>query len=118
MKRIFYSSGSVVTGDRTADALVHYADALAGRDSSDTVDIVVALDSGASGRAQLLIGPASQLVVVPEEDPAAEVEDEDTVRELVRRTALLSSPRPQASDETTTSDYGEFSDYTDAPGEG
>lgn len=111
MKRIFYASGSLVTGDRMADAIVHYAEALAMRDTSDTIDVPIALRSGAIGRAQLLIGPASQLVVVPEEGAIDREEDEATIQELMHRSALLASPRPQASD---VGDAG--TDYVDANG--
>ena len=110
MKRIYYASGSLVTGDRIADALVRYAEVLAMRDASDTVDIPIALQSGAAGRAQLLIGPASQLVVVPEEGAAEIVEDEATIEEFQHRSALLSSPRP------TVSMRGEPIDFVDAHG--
>lgn len=119
MKRIFYASGSVLTGDSMAEAVVRYAEALAMRDTSDTIDIPIALDSGGLGRAQLLIGPASQLVVVPEEGggPAQvghEPEDEETLKELARRASLLSSPHPLASDDGDNTDYVDDSGYAGA----
>jgi hypothetical protein len=88
-----------------------YAEVLALRDTSDTIDVPIALRSGEVGRAQLLIGPASQLVLVPEEpdedatSPVEEIEDEATLRELDRRTALHSSPHPLANDDADTTDY-------------
>lgn len=105
MKRIFYASGSVVTGDRMANAIVHYAEVLAQRDASDTIDIPITLSSGESGRAQVLLGPGSQLVVVPEEGTDERPEDEDTIAELERRARSHGSPRALASDEDDRAAY-------------
>jgi hypothetical protein len=121
MKRIFYSSGSVVTGDRIAETIVHYAEVLALRDTSDTIDVPIALASGEIGRAQLLIGPASQLAVVPEELDVGvnvdDVDDPETLAELERRIALHGSTRPQASASSDTTDYVDangYNGFTDA----
>ncbi|MCU1507838.1 MAG: hypothetical protein JWQ12_103 [Glaciihabitans sp.] len=81
-----------------ADAVVHYAEALAMRETSAMIDIPVSLESGERGRAQLLIGPASQLVVVPESGPNEEPEEEETIRALIESTAQLSNPHPRATD--------------------
>lgn len=108
MKRVFYASGSLVTSDRTAEALVNLAAALAVRESSESVDIPIRLDDGTTGRAQLLIGPASQLVVVPEEGEDGEPkEDDELLADLSRRTRALSSPHPQAVDEDPGTYYAE-----------
>jgi hypothetical protein len=116
MKRVYYSGGSVLTGDRTADAVVRYAGALATRAASDTIDIPISLTDGSVGRAQLLIGPASQFVVVPEEHALAGPEDNKTIAELSKRTVALASPRPQPVDTQVSPDYADDSDYSDAPG--
>jgi len=113
MKRIFYSSGSVVTGDRIAEAIVHYAEVLAQRDTSDTIDVPIVLTSGRSGRAQLLLGPASQLAVVPEETTVTDPEDIEILADLHQRIALHGSTRPQASNGDTT-DYVDANGYNDA----
>ena len=114
MKRIFYSSGSVVTGDRMAKAVVHYAEVLATRDTSDTIDIPIALGKGKAGRAQMLIGPASQLVVVPEPGIAEQPEDDVTINDLNSRSARLGSPRPLASDDGDNTDYADASGFAEA----
>jgi hypothetical protein len=59
-----YSSGAVVTGDGIADAVIEYAQELAKLETSDTVDIPVLLADGSLHEAQLLLGPASQLVAL------------------------------------------------------
>lgn len=117
MKRIFYASGSVVTGDKLAYAIVQYAEVLAQRDTSDTIDIPIAMDSGEIGRAQLLIDPASQLVIVPEEGSYVELEDDLTIVDLARRGSLLASPHPQQQQGSGSliSDYAnDFGDGTDS----
>jgi hypothetical protein len=118
MKRVFYSSGSLLTGDRTADAVVKYAEVLAARSSSDTIDIPIVLEDGTVARAQLLIGPASQLVVVPQEHSAEAPDDDATIEELSKRTLSLSSPHPQAVDAASAAYYSEGNDYPDATGDG
>lgn len=116
MKRIFYASGSVITGDRMADAIVHYAEVLSQQDSSDTIDIPITLSSGEAGRAQVLLGPGSQLVVVPEEGAAEEPEDLETITELESRARTHGSPRPQASGEDDRAAYNNdySSDYSNS----
>lgn len=114
MKRIYYSSGSVVTGDRIADAVIRYAEILALRDTSDTIDVPIALDSGRIDRAQLLIGPASELAVVPEETSVADPDDAETLAELEHRILLHGTTRPQASADADSTDYADANGYNDA----
>jgi hypothetical protein len=114
MKRIFYSSGSVVTGDVIAEAVIRYAEVLALRDTSDTIDVPIALESGRVDRAQLLVGPSSELAVVPEESDMDDPEDADTVAELERRILLHGITRPQASTDSDSTDYADASGYNEA----
>jgi len=114
MKRIFYSSGSVVTGDRIAEAIIHYAEVLALRDTSDTIDVPIALGSGRIGRAQLLIGPASELAVVPEETDVDDPDDAETLAELEHRIQLHGTTRPQASADSDPTDYVDANGYNEA----
>jgi hypothetical protein len=114
MKRIFYSSGSVVTGDQIAEAVIRYAAVLALRDTSDTIDVPIALDSGRVDRAQLLIGPASELAVVPEESDMDDPEDAETLAELERQIVLHGSTRPQASAHIDSTDYVDANGFDEA----
>ena len=66
MKRIRYAGESVVTGDAIASLVVYYSEALAKADTAGTVEIPVLLGDGSVGAATLLVGPASQLIMVPE----------------------------------------------------
>lgn len=66
MKRIYFSSGSVLTGDFIADAVLDLAVLVSARSASATVDIPVVLSDGSTGQANLLISPVSALLAVPE----------------------------------------------------
>jgi hypothetical protein len=94
MRRVYYSSGSMLTGDSIALALLEYAEALTKDGRADIVEIPVVLPSGQAGTATLLIGPASQLASVTEESAAAEPLDESLVDELRSRAMRLGRPRP------------------------
>ena len=95
MRRIYYSSGNLLTGDRTAKAVLDYASALAKRETSDTIRIPIVTEEGSIGTAHMLVGPASQLMTVTADERAHEVDDEDTLIELERRTAGLLRPEGQ-----------------------
>jgi hypothetical protein len=90
-----YSSGAVVTGDGIADAVIEYAQELAKLETSDTVDIPVVLADGSIHEAQLLLGPASQLVAL-DDTPGNAFSDqrEAAVIEELRR--KISGLRPRA----------------------
>lgn len=92
MKRIYYVNGSVVTGDRTAETVLAYAQALARSEGSDTIDIPVISDLGERGRAQLLIGPASQLMVVSQPSTRAEFNDDEAITRIEKRILGLTRP--------------------------
>jgi hypothetical protein len=66
VKRIYYSSGSVLTGDFIADAIVDLAVFVSSRSASASVDIPVVLPDGSTGQAHLLISPVSSLLTVSE----------------------------------------------------
>ena len=85
MKRIFHPGGSVVTGSDLADAVLVYAEALSVRSQVDVVDIPIISDDGSQGRAQFLIGSASQLVSVTSEPAAIELVELGTTELLHRK---------------------------------
>lgn len=99
MKRIFYATGSIVTGDRTAEAVLAYAEALSQRETSDTITIPVMNSDGTQGEAELLIGPASQLMAVTELPLGRNVDDEDTLLSIERRIEGLLRPEAQPFDD-------------------
>ncbi|KQQ06245.1 MULTISPECIES: hypothetical protein [unclassified Rathayibacter] len=94
MERIHYAGSSVLTGTAIARALVRYAEALALRKGSMTVEIPVRRASGGDGRASLLIGPASQLFSESEEGGGDEIVDDELVARLTREADGLGVSRP------------------------
>jgi hypothetical protein len=61
---IHYADGRYLTGDEVAAAVVEYAEALAREGTAAaTVVIPVRVDDGSVERVEVLIGPASQIVI-------------------------------------------------------
>jgi hypothetical protein len=89
MRRIRYAGDSVVTGDVIASVVIEYSEALAKANTAASIDIPVRLAGGDTGMATLLVGPASQLISVPEPDDTDEIVDEELVARLRRRVADL-----------------------------
>lgn len=99
MQRLHYADGSFVTGDDIATAVVRYARALARFGTADTVEVPILLDEGGFGRSQLLIGPASQLVLTPTDPDLPELVDPRLVAEIEgRRTTLAPTPVAEPRD--------------------
>jgi hypothetical protein len=92
MYRIHYAGDSLLTGTEIARALLDYASALARASSSATVSVPTRLADGSTGRSEILIGPASQLVSDAEPSEFEEVVDDDLVR---RFRAEIRKLRPQ-----------------------
>jgi hypothetical protein len=105
MERIHYAGDSVLTGTELAHALLDYAEALALKGSSATVEIPSRLEDGTIGTAHFLIGPASQLVSETVVTDDEEIEAADIVANFRHETALLGEPRAVA-EETTEDQIG------------
>lgn len=82
MEMIYYANDTIRTGTEISRAVLAYAGALARRKSSATIDIPVRRADGTVGRANLLLGPASQLVAETYADDATEIEDAELVETL------------------------------------
>lgn len=93
MKRIHYASGSLLTGDEIADAVVRFAATLADNASAAEVRAPAILDTGEVGEALLLLGPASQILAESEQYDGAELHADGFVAELSERTAGLGPRR-------------------------
>jgi len=92
MERIHYAGNDVLTGTSISVALLEYARALGANDKSDTIEIPAIDDEGNRVTSRFLIGPASQLVADSEVSEYEEIEDEQLVAELRRKTAALNRP--------------------------
>src|ERR1700712_4514515 len=108
MKAIFYAGGELLTGDDIADAVVHYAESLARKTTSAAVDIPTRLPDGTIAQVSLLLGPASQLVAIPQPgDAAEEVTDAPLVQRLNADAARLGDPRPLTNGESSVFELGD-----------
>lgn len=94
MRRVYYSSGSILTGDDIAQAVLEFAEALAKDGRADIIEIPVVLGSGNQGTATLLVGPSSQLVSVTEESELTPPVDELLVADLRMRANRVGTHRP------------------------
>lgn len=109
MERIHYAGGTVVTGTEISRALLQYAAALARNDTSATVDVPVLDEHGHTTTANMLIGPASQLISLSEVTDGAEIVDEELVADLRMKTDQLGPRRALADGEL----FGEDGDVDD-----
>jgi hypothetical protein len=89
MQLIHYSDDIYATGDDIAHAVIEYAKALALAETSATVGIPFRRDDGSIGHLELLIGPASQIVLESTEEPADELLDDEVVATIRQRTLDL-----------------------------
>jgi hypothetical protein len=93
VKYIVYSDNRVMTGDAIAEAVLAYAAALGENGTTDIVEVPTCDENGQLVRSELLLGPASQVMVEVAPDDELEPEDDDLVNELVRRTAEVGGGR-------------------------
>jgi hypothetical protein len=91
MMRLDYAGGTIFTGTAIAHALLRYAAALAHADDAVSVSVPGRTASGVQGDFQILLGPSSQILVEPTDDPD-EVVDEEFLADIEERIGLLESP--------------------------
>jgi hypothetical protein len=92
MMRLEYAGGTLITGDEIADAIVRYAAALGVANTAVAIDVPGVTADGVSGTFQILIGPASQIMVEPTDEPG-EIRDDEFVTHLNAEIELLQRPR-------------------------
>jgi hypothetical protein len=98
MQRLHYAGDTFLTGSAIAHSLLAYAQALAARASSATVTIPIWREDGSLASAEILIGPASQLIAEAYESSAPELEDDEVVARL---NAAITRLAPRAVPEET-----------------
>lgn len=91
MKRISYAGESFLTADTTADALVHLTAALGRAQNAQVVELPTIDSEGIERVVLLVIGPASQLIAIPEKSAFEDPEDTAIVAELEARTRAMRS---------------------------
>lgn len=85
MRRVRYAGGTFVTGDREADALMRYAAALANVDRAAGLRVPGLDDEGRVDDYELLVGPASQLLVEPADRLGELPDPTELLAEIERR---------------------------------
>lgn len=89
MKRISYAGESFLTSDTTADALVHLTAALGRAQNAQVVELPTIDQKGIERCVLMVIGPASQLVAIPEESAFEEPESAAIVADLEARIQVM-----------------------------
>lgn len=105
MHRIHYSGEAFLLRDDVSHALLEYARALAEADRADTVLIPVLVEGGEPIEAEILIGPASQLMATPAGADPADEAPHPVVADLMRRSSRLEASEPAAETEAPWHDY-------------
>lgn len=109
MRRLYYSSGSLLTGDLVCKAVLRYAQALAVTGKADIIAVPVVNDSDATGHAHLLVGPSSQLFSMPAASDDEDPFDQEIVDDLTAKTRALQPSRPAAP--TSMKDVLDLGDF-------
>lgn len=80
MMRLEYAGGTLLTGEAIAEAVISYAAALARAQTSVNIEVPGITTEGVRGTFKILIGPASEIIVEPTDDPEEIVDDEFVAR--------------------------------------
>lgn len=94
MMRVTYAGASFLTGDEVAKGLFRFVAALGENHEAESMEVPAFANDGKAVLVQLVVGPASELVGMPEASVLEEPNTVDFVSELHKRTLALSSPRP------------------------
>jgi hypothetical protein len=103
MRRISYAGATFVTSDGIADALLRFVAALGRGHQAEALEIPAVDDVGDRVTVQLVVGPTSQLISLPEQASAAEPDSDEVALQLRNRAHELAAPlhttfaTPQAS---------------------
>jgi hypothetical protein len=97
MMKLEYAGGEVFVSDEASHVLLQYAEALALSKSSDTVALPVVTLEGVAGVAEILIGPASQLLALPAAEHV-DIDDAEVIETMRHKLAALQPSRPIASE--------------------
>ncbi|MGA1835652.1 hypothetical protein VD659_01845 [Herbiconiux sp. 11R-BC] len=89
MHLIHYAGRSFLSGTAIAEALLHYAQALARAGDAAIVEVPVVTETGSRVGASFLIGPASQLVIEPVDAGTGPAVAEPVDDALVERLGML-----------------------------
>lgn len=106
MKRISYCGDSFLTTDGAADALLALVVALPDGHDSELLELPAVNSDGDEMVVQVVVGPGSELISVPEESTAGEPDTLETVAYLQGRMHTITLPR-----ELNYSEASSFAEY-------
>ena len=110
MERISYAAGTVRTGTEISRAVLAFAEALARHSTSATIDIPVRGEDGGESRANILLGPASQLIAEKYDDSESEIVDEALVATIREKMQQLEGGPAQPLDLQDSEDLNIYED--------
>ncbi|MET4781211.1 hypothetical protein [Glaciihabitans sp. UYNi722] len=93
MKKVAYGGVSFITTDEAADALLQFAAAAALNDFAEVVHLPAVDEDGRGIIADLVIGPASELLVTPSDSTAPSPDTIEAVNKLHARTVALGASK-------------------------
>jgi hypothetical protein len=111
MYRVTYAGETFLTGQALGDTVLSYARELALKDRADTVEIPGLLEDGSPTLVEMLIGPASQIVMTVVDSDHDEPIDESTVADLTRRLESLNASNAVPMSQTDVEQYPLDIDY-------
>jgi hypothetical protein len=110
MMKLRYAGGEIYISDLASTVLLRYAQILAEHSASDTVVLPAVTMEGAVGDTHILIGPASELLVVPTNETPTDIDDREALAVMRERAARMQPHRPMvdgsAGDSGYDDDYG------------
>lgn len=106
MKRISYCGDSFLTTDGAADALLALVVALPDGHDSELLELPAVNSDGDEMVVQVVVGPGSELLSVPEESTAGEPDTLETVAYLQGRMHTITLPH-----ELSYSEASSFAEY-------
>jgi hypothetical protein len=89
MMKLEYAGGELLISDGLSHALMDYSSAIARTAGSANLEIPVLTLDGVRGLAELVIGPASQLLAAPTDAPNVDLGDGAIIDDILSRTAAL-----------------------------
>lgn len=91
MERVAYAGEQFLTGSDIAHALIAYAQALASVGEAGAVSIPIIDAGGEPGSAEVLLGPASQLIATRVRTDASDPVDAELIETLRQKTAEINA---------------------------
>ena len=91
--KLDYAGGEVLVSNALSHALAEFSAHIARTGGSDNLTIPVLTLDGIRGNAEVVVGPASQLLSSPTDVPEVDLDDDDAIADIVMRTSALETAR-------------------------